>query len=59
MRYLLITTFILLMFAVSPAFAITPDWIKNTAGWWATDAISENEFINAIEFLIKENDNSS
>jgi uncharacterized protein YjbI with pentapeptide repeats len=55
MRYLLITTFILLMFAVSPAFAITPDWIKNTAGWWATDAISENEFINAIEFLIKEN----
>jgi len=30
-----------------------PDWIKNTAGWWATDAISENEFLNAIEFLIK------
>ena len=18
----------------------TPDWVKNTAGWWATDAIS-------------------
>ena len=28
-----------------------PDWIKNTAGWWATDAISETEFINAIQFL--------
>ena len=30
-----------------------PDWVKNTAGWWATDAISETEFVNAIEFLIK------
>ena len=32
----------------------TPDWVKNTAGWWATDAISEDEFVNAIEFLINE-----
>ena len=31
-----------------------PDWVKNTAGWWATDSISETEFIGAIEFLIKE-----
>ena len=29
-----------------------PNWVKNTAGWWATDSISEIEFINAIEFLI-------
>ena len=39
--------------------------VKNTAGWWATDAISETEFVNAIEFLIEnsiitiENDVSS
>jgi uncharacterized protein YjbI with pentapeptide repeats len=31
-----------------------PDWVKNTAGWWAEDAISETEFVNAIAFLIKE-----
>ena len=31
-----------------------PDWVKNTAGWWATDTISETEFVNAIEFLIKD-----
>ena len=31
-----------------------PEWVKNTAGWWAEDAISETEFLNAIEFLIKE-----
>ena len=30
----------------------TPDWIKNTAGWWADDQISETEFVNAIEFLV-------
>ena len=35
--------------------AAIPFWIKNTAGWWATDAISETEFVNAIEFLVKEN----
>ena len=32
-----------------------PDWVKNTAGWWADDKISETEFVNAIEFLVKEN----
>jgi len=31
-----------------------PDWVKNTAGWWASDAISEKEFVNAIEFLVNE-----
>ena len=30
-----------------------PDWVKNTAGWWATDVISETEFVNAIAYLIK------
>ena len=40
---------------IPPAFAQnTPDWIKNTAGWWATDAISETEFVNAIQFLVNE-----
>ena len=29
-----------------------PSWIKNTAGWWATDLISESEFITAIEYLV-------
>ena len=30
-----------------------PEWVKNTAGWWAADAISETEFLNAIVYLIK------
>ena len=32
-----------------------PDWVKNTAGWWATDVISDTEFVNEIEYLIKQN----
>ena len=31
-----------------------PSWIKNTAGWWATDSISETEFLNAIQFLVND-----
>ena len=29
-----------------------PEWVKNTAGWWSEDLISETEFVNAIEFLV-------
>jgi len=31
---------------------IVPSWIKNTAGFWADDKISDMEFMNAIEYLI-------
>ena len=31
-----------------------PDWVKNNAGWWTDNLISDNEFVNALEFLIKE-----
>tara|TARA_B100000315_G_scaffold23272_1_gene20167 strand:+ start:609 stop:1709 length:1101 start_codon:yes stop_codon:yes gene_type:complete len=32
-----------------------PGWIKNVAGWWANDEISENEFLAGIEYLINNN----
>ena len=32
-----------------------PNWIKNVAGWWASDDISENEFLTGIEYLINNN----
>ena len=46
----------LLFVGISPIIHAenVPEWVKNTAGWWATNAISEKEFVNAIEFLIKE-----
>jgi len=30
-----------------------PDWVKNNAGWWATNQIGDADFINGIEYLIK------
>ena len=58
MRYLLLSVLVvsLVGIMIPDAFAENvPEWVKNTAGWWATDAISETEFVNAVEFLIKEN----
>jgi len=34
--------------------ATVPDWVKNTAGWWAEGAISETEFVKGVEYLIKQ-----
>jgi len=31
-----------------------PYWVKNNAGWWAEDKISDDDFIAGIEYLIKE-----
>ena len=32
-----------------------PIWVKNVAGWWASDEISEDEFLRGIEYLINKN----
>ena len=29
-----------------------PHWIKNTAGWWSKNKVSDDEFISGIEYLI-------
>jgi len=31
-----------------------PSWVKNNAGWWADGTISESEFVQGIQFLIKD-----
>jgi len=38
--------------SVSDTYYI-PQYIKNNAKWWAVGEITDNEFINAIQFLIK------
>jgi len=30
-----------------------PEWVKNNAKWWADKEISDEEFINGMQFLIK------
>ena len=33
---------------------VIPSWVKNNAGWWATDQIDDASFLQGIQFLIKE-----
>ncbi len=33
---------------------ILPDWIKNNAKWWSADIVSDDEFIDTIEYMIEE-----
>jgi hypothetical protein len=30
-----------------------PNWVKNNAGWWANGTISDDEFIQGIQYLIQ------
>ena len=58
MKYLIFSVLVVSLagLIIPSAFAENvPAWVKNTAGWWADDVISETEFVNAIEFLVKEN----
>ena len=32
---------------------LVPDWVKNTAKWYGDDLISDDEFLNAIKFLVE------
>ena len=30
-----------------------PEWVKNTANWWANDLIDEADFVSGLQFLIE------
>ena len=34
---------------------IIPAWIKNNAGWWASDNISDSDFLYGIKYLVESN----
>ena len=31
-----------------------PDWVKNNAAWWSDNQITDKEFLDAVEFLVKD-----
>ena len=53
MKILLFTLVFCIVMIIPSVFAEekVPPWIKNNAGWWADDKISEAEFISAIQFF--------
>jgi len=30
-----------------------PAWIKNNAGWWASDQIDDSSFLQGIQYLVQ------
>ena len=36
-----------------PQMPTVPAWIKQNAGWWATQQISDGEFLEGIDFLFE------
>jgi len=59
MRYLLLSVLVVCMIGIliPNVFAQDseiPAWIKNNAGWWATDQIDDSSFLQGIQYLIKE-----
>ena len=32
---------------------VIQSWIKNNAGWWATDQIDDSSFLQGIQYLVQ------
>jgi hypothetical protein len=32
--------------------SVIPDWVRNNAGWWSEQLISDKEFANGLQYLI-------
>jgi len=30
-----------------------PSWVRNNAKWWSEDGISDLEFVNGMQYLVK------
>jgi len=57
MRYLLLSVLVvsLVGLIIPSAFAENvPEWVKNTAGWWAEGQIDDDAFVNALQYLIQQ-----
>ena len=39
-------------FLVETPEIVIPSWIKNNAGWWASDQITDSDFVSGLQWLI-------
>ena len=37
----------------SSSDVVIPDWIKTTSGWWAEGMVTDKEFVDGLEFMVK------
>lgn len=56
MRWSLLAVPVLAVLVGTAAFSqqdiLLPDWVRNSASWWAQGSISDAEFVTAIEWMI-------
>ena len=50
----LLLAMIVLVPNVTAQEVVIPSWIKNNAGWWASDQIPDSAFLQGIQYIIKE-----
>jgi len=58
LQYVIFPLILLIGISIFPVTAIAqttsiPDWVKNNALWWAEGKISEQEYLNSLQFLIE------
>jgi len=49
----ILVTIILIPNAFAQESTNIPDWVKNNAGWWATDQIDDSAFVQGIQYLVQ------
>jgi hypothetical protein len=57
MKPIVIIAIVVVVFSISLSDTYAeeiPPWIKNTAGWWADDILSDAEFMQGIQFILEE-----
>ena len=37
-----------------PTSQFVPNWVKDTAGWWASEQVTDQEFLSGIGFLVEQ-----
>ena len=40
-------------YATQSSSPLVPNWVKDTAGWWASEQVTDQEFLSGIEFLVE------
>ena len=48
-----LVNFVEIIFEISQYEEQIPSWVLNNAKWWAEDLISDEDFLNGIEYLVK------
>src|SRR3970040_2176998 len=57
-KLLILTLFSISLFSsltenISAQEEILPSWLRNIAVWWGEDKISDQDFINALQYLVE------